>query len=293
MQFIAQMMLDERPVEWSARREAEGWAAISAGDHFWFRVHGSYPHQWVALGQFAATTSSVQLLSLFANNLVRSPVEFAYAALSMQQVSGGRFEAGLGAGWQRADCEPCGIPFPGPAERARRFKEAATVVRALLRTGKCSFEGEFYQIEVDSLPMVVDPPPPLVLAVGGPWTLRHVAPLADVVEVVAFAHVLRDGRISGRAWSSGGPEDIGAAVDRARAANSLAPIQIGAFVAVGNSPEVRQFEDLFAGGSQEGLAGEPRRVAETLLSFERFGVSRCSLSELVPGSYERLAPFLT
>lgn len=252
--FVVQMMMDEQPAPWARARKAEGWAAISVGDHFAF-LSGKYPHVFVALGQFAAVTSSVRLVSLFNNNLVRSPVEFAYAALSLQDASGGRFEAGLGAGWQRSDCEPVGIPFPEPAPRARQLREAATIARSLLHEGSCSFRDEFYDIEVEQLPMQCASPPPLVLAVVGLWILRHVAPLGDIVEVVAFTHVLRPARISGRACTTGTPSDIATMVERARAANPAAPIQLGLFVAAGDSPRVRQCEQLFAGGAQEGLAG--------------------------------------
>lgn len=83
----------------SFAREAEqaGFAGVSCSDHF-FRT-SAYPHMWVTLAAMAAATERVFLTSSFANNLFRSPVEFAQASLTMQALSDGRFEAGLGAGW--------------------------------------------------------------------------------------------------------------------------------------------------------------------------------------------------
>jgi alkanesulfonate monooxygenase SsuD/methylene tetrahydromethanopterin reductase-like flavin-dependent oxidoreductase (luciferase family) len=292
VEHFAQVMSD-RPdaVTWLRRREAEGWHGVSVGDH----IAGAdlpYPHAWVTVGQWAAASTDVRIATAFGNNLIRSPVEFAHAALTAQAASDGRFEAGLGAGWSAADVEPCGMRLPTGPERARRYLEAAVIVRDLLQRRACSFHGEFYDIEVAGLTLRVADPPPLVLAVGGPWVTEHVGPLADRLEVVPFAHVIRAGAFDVPAFARGSPRDVVHAVDRARAVNPAAPIHLGLFVAAGQDAHVDRWVAAFAGGPLEGLAGEPARVADTLAAYAELGVSRCTLSALTPRTYENLASAL-
>jgi alkanesulfonate monooxygenase SsuD/methylene tetrahydromethanopterin reductase-like flavin-dependent oxidoreductase (luciferase family) len=292
MEFMVALMPGETDrLGWLRQREDEGWFGVSLGDHV--APNGrSFPHLWVTLTELAMASSSLRIASLFANNLYRSPVEFAHAALTLQAVSGGRFEAGLGAGWAAKDSDASGQPFPGPAERARRYQEGATIASAVLHDGRCSFHGEFYDIELDDIALDVASPPPLVVGVGGPWVTDHVAPLADRVEVVPFAHVFRSGEVDMAAWSTGSTDDVRRAVDRARRANPDAPIGLGVFVAVGNGERVARAVQLFGDGSSKGLAGDARLVAETLLGYRELGVSRCTICELVPQSVEQLAPML-
>src|SRR6476659_8881671 len=79
---------------------------------------GLWPHPFVLLGAMAAATSRVALMTATANNLVRSPVETAQAAITLNDLSQGRFALGLGAGWNRNRIEAMGIEFPSPRARA-------------------------------------------------------------------------------------------------------------------------------------------------------------------------------
>ena len=128
------------PVAWAEAREAEGWPVISASDHLW-DTSRAYPHWAVTLTQLAMTTTSCRVASSFANNLLRSPVEFAQAAFALHRASGGRFEAGLGAGWSEGEITGTGQRYPTPSERAGRYAEAMHVVRTLFDTGACTFAG--------------------------------------------------------------------------------------------------------------------------------------------------------
>src|SRR5262245_60623264 len=124
------MTVDVDPVTWAQTREAEGWQVLGCADHFWTGTR-AYPHSWVTLGAMAAATSRSLLTTSFANNLFRSPVEFAQASLQMQIVSGGRFEAGLGAGWTKEEAVGASLHYPEPSERAGRLIEAVQIVRQL------------------------------------------------------------------------------------------------------------------------------------------------------------------
>ncbi|NIR99166.1 MAG: LLM class flavin-dependent oxidoreductase, partial [Gammaproteobacteria bacterium] len=85
---------------------------------------------FVAATQMACATTHTRITTSFCNNLFRSPVEFAQAALSLQAASDGRFEAGLGAGWLQDEIEAMGDVYPSGPERVSRYVEALTVVRS-------------------------------------------------------------------------------------------------------------------------------------------------------------------
>jgi alkanesulfonate monooxygenase SsuD/methylene tetrahydromethanopterin reductase-like flavin-dependent oxidoreductase (luciferase family) len=295
MEFVVAMAGSSHPAraaEWFAARQDEGWHGVSVGDHLSSgSTGGPYPHVWATLGHWAALGGCLLLTTTYANNLVRSPVEFVHASLTVQAMSGGRFEAGLGTGWREADLG--GSPVPDPPSRARRYREAMVIARDLLKTGTCSFHGDFYDVEVtDQALPAVEPPPPLVAAVGGPWVIDNVSPLADRVEVNPIFRVGRQGYVVPADWAQGSPQDIGRQVERVRAANPDVAVQIGLFVAAGGGPAVDAVAQLVAGGPLDGLVGEPGRVADALLGFQDLGVDRLTLLELAPGTYRALAPLL-
>ena len=130
------------PAGWARAREAEGWHGVACADHFFSvgRSVRAFPHVWASLGAMAAATSRVRLQPAFGNNLLRSPVELAQAVLMVHAQSGGRAEAGVGAGWSKVEVDAVGLPFPEGAVRARMLREAILIVRDLVQTGVCRFE---------------------------------------------------------------------------------------------------------------------------------------------------------
>ena len=156
------------------------------------------------------------------------------------------------------------------------MSEAMLISRDLLKTGTCSFHGEFYDLEFTDQPLpAAEPAPPLVAAVGGPWVIDNVAPLADRVEIMSMFRLGRSGAgMRGTAeWSEGERDEIATLARRARAANPTAPLQVGVFLAAGTGAAVDGVARMYGGGPLEGLAGEPRRVADTLLAFKDFGIN--------------------
>src|SRR6478735_718799 len=147
MEYVAQFSSagGQQPEAWAGEREAEGWAGISSADHIG-GSGGTWPHIFVTLARFINATHRVKVYPAFANNLARSPVEFAQAALALQEASNGRYEAALGSGWERSEIVGLGFDYPEPAARARRFREAVVIARSLLRDGACEYDGEFYTI---------------------------------------------------------------------------------------------------------------------------------------------------
>ena len=153
------------PQAWARQREAEGWDVISVADHYWMEV-GPSPHCFAALGANGAVTSRARLGTGFANNLFRHPVEFAQAALTMQEISGGRFEAMLGAGWSGEELRRTGQALPSTRERAERLVEAMQIVRGIFDGRPFTFEGEHYSVDLGARDHVALAPPTLVASVG-------------------------------------------------------------------------------------------------------------------------------
>jgi alkanesulfonate monooxygenase SsuD/methylene tetrahydromethanopterin reductase-like flavin-dependent oxidoreductase (luciferase family) len=278
------------PVDWAVRREAEGWTGLAVADHIVAGDQGLW-HPVAVLGALAAATSRVTLATAYTNNLMRSPVECAQAALSLHALSGGRFELGLGAGWAMDEIVSAGLDFPIPRERAERFHEAAVIVHALLR-GPCRHEGAHYKVDLAAAGPVADPLPPLTAALGGPWTIRHIGPIVDRIEINPAGRAIRGGRTDFSIVAATMPDDVRSLIALARESNPRAQIGLGMFVAPGEGPTVDALRGAFGAGFAAGMAGPPEQVARSLVALASYGVDRVTMVPLVTGSFERLAPFL-
>lgn len=126
--------------------EALGFASISVGDHL-----GYFP-PLTACAIVAEATTRVRLGPLVLNNDFRHPVVLAHEAAALADLSGGRFELGLGAGYARREYERAGIPFASRAVRVARLGESATILRGLFSGEAVSFVGEHYVIREQALP---------------------------------------------------------------------------------------------------------------------------------------------
>ncbi len=292
MEFVANFLTAEEPVvEWARRREDEGWHVLGCADHF-FSPNRAYPHIWVTLATFAAATSRVRLTSSFANNLVRSPVEFAQAALQMQAVSNGRFEAGLGAGWDREEAVAVGIDYPGARDRAARYAEAFEIVRRLLTDGACVFRGAHYDVNIPVLGPRLVSPPPLVASLGGDWTIRHIAPSADRVELQLISSANRGGTLDASLLAAIPRSHVDELIAKVRAVNPTADLGVFVLCSVGDDERTRSWEDRLDGSFMGGFFGSPTKVASSLHQLAGAGVTRVQLSPFSEHSFELIAPHL-
>ena len=277
---------DDDPIEFARSAEALGFHGVSASDHFFRR--SAYPHVWVTVAAMAMATSRVVVGTSFANNLFRSPVEFAQASLTMQRLSAGRFEAGIGAGWLAAEVRGGGLQFPEPAVRARRYREAVQIVGQLFRDGCCQFEGEFYSIDVPVIGPHCPLAPQLAVSVGGPWTMRNVAPLADRVELKP-GRATRGGDLDMATLASVTREEIAGMVSEVREVAPDVPIGLFTMIAAGDAHEVAHVASALGDGLYSTFVGEPAKVLDGLRSLEDLGIDRVQVSEFVKGSALRLA----
>ena len=279
------------PVVWATAREAEGWPVLAAADHLWDATR-AYAHWAVTLTQFAMCTTRPLITSSFANNLLRSPVEFAQAALSLQRASNGRFEAGLGAGWAADEITGIGLRYPTPGERAGRYAEAMHVVRSLFRDGHCRFTGTYLDVDVPGIAPVVAKPPPLVASVGGPRTIREVVPLVDRVELKLSSAATRSGRLDIGTLATVDLDHLKSLVDQVRALRPDVPLGVFVMVGCGTDPRVAALGKALSGTFMGSLVGEPERVAEVVRSFAALSISRVQLTPYSADTLSLLAPHL-
>lgn len=293
MEYVANFMsCDQDPAAWARAREAEGWQVLGCADHLW-SGRRPFPHVWVTLATMAAATTTARLATSFANNLLRTPVEFAQASLQLQAVSGGRFEAGLGAAWTRDEIEGAGLRYPGTGERAERYGEAMTVVRRLFDDGACTFTGRHYSIDVPRLgPRPSMGPPPLVASLGGPRTIRLVAPIVDRIELKLISAATRDGALELPKLAEIPEQHLHDLVGLVRAQNPTAPLGVFILCSVGDDDMTRHVSALLGDTFLGRFFGEPAKVADAFRSLAAAGVERVQVSPLTDASFELLAPEL-
>ena len=163
-------------------RQAEGlgYDVFSVPDHF-----DVGPAPMVALGFAAEATTTLRVGTMVLANDFRHPAALAKEAATLDVLSGGRFELGIGAGWQRSDYHSSGIAMDRPGVRIERLGEALTIIKGLLAGETVTFSGQHYAINgLEGLPEPVRPGgPPLFVAGGSERVLRLAARTADIVGV--------------------------------------------------------------------------------------------------------------
>jgi alkanesulfonate monooxygenase SsuD/methylene tetrahydromethanopterin reductase-like flavin-dependent oxidoreductase (luciferase family) len=155
--------------------EDQGFDSIWLGEHLLYRWPDRPPRgpweAWTELAAIAAVTNRVEFGPLVACTNFHNPALLAKQAATIDEISGGRFVLGLGAGWNETDFRAFGLPFD---HRVDRFEEAYTIIRGLLQDGAVDFEGRFYQArDCELLPRGSRPGgPPLLIGSNGPRMLR-------------------------------------------------------------------------------------------------------------------------
>jgi probable F420-dependent oxidoreductase len=189
----------------AARRiESLGFSTLFLRDHF-DRQLGPI----AAMAAAAAVTDQLRVGTLVHANDYRHPVILAKELATIDHLSNGRMEIGLGAGWMAPDYEQAGMPFDPPGTRVSRLEEAVTIVKALMAGGPVTVHGDHYTVTDHELyPLPVQNPPPLMIAGGGPRMLRLAAREADIIG-------LNPARKSNAAWEDQNlPDATAAATDR-------------------------------------------------------------------------------
>ncbi|MGZ7023351.1 MAG: LLM class flavin-dependent oxidoreductase, partial [Ilumatobacteraceae bacterium] len=197
-------------------------------------------------------------------------------------------EAGLGAGWQEDELHATGQRYPDGPTRAAMYREAIEIVRDLLRTGTSTFDGDHYNMRVPALGPKSPSPPQLVAAVGGAWTIRHVTPLVDRVEL-KIGRSTRGGRLDWSALGSVSVDEVRMMVERVREVRADVPVGLLVFVAVGTDQRIRDLEERLGDGLFGTFVGESRKVAGSIRALAEVGIDRIHVQEWTKGSIPALA----
>ena len=133
--------------EMARTAEAIGLDSVWLGDHLLYGGDGSPSRgpweAWTMLTAIAACTERVAIGPLVACTSFHNPAMLAKQAATLDEVSAGRLILGLGAGWNETEYRAFGFPYD---HRVSRFEEAFTIIRTLLREGRCDFDGTYYQL---------------------------------------------------------------------------------------------------------------------------------------------------
>lgn len=272
------------------RTEDLGYESLWRSDHF-FSLMGhperSALETFTSLTLTAAETSRLRFGPLVAPVTFRHPSLVARMAAAIDQLSGGRFVLGIGAGWNVPEHEAFGLPFPPVGVRMGMLEESIQVIRALEAPGKARFAGRYYRLEdAEMHPKPLQKPLPLLVGGGGEKrTLRIVARYADEWNLVAAtpqrvreksavlerycADERRDPTTIARSLMTGFVigEDAAALTRRLAALREILPT-------LGQGPD----DELLAALRGRGwLVGRPAEVAEQLGALATAGVQRVML----------------
>ena len=275
--------------------ESLGYSTLSIPDHF-----GDQLGPVAALMAAADATTTLRVGSLVFDNDYRHPVVLAKEAATLDLLSEGRLEFGLGAGWLASDYEQAGIPFDPPGIRIDRMAEALAIIKSFFSGGSVTFSGAYYKVDgLEAWPAAVQKPhPPIVLGGGGRRMLGLAAREGDIVSV---NYKLDEGRVNRKLVRTGFAEatDEKLAWIKEAAGDRLSQIELGVTIFVANVTDDR---DVVAGAMAAGLGAEPKdvldmphfligtieQIVEDLVARrERYGISYV----VVPGeAAESLAP---
>jgi len=182
--FGVQVTTAESATAWreKARKiEDLGYSTLFMPDHF----DGTPLAPMVAIAFAAEATSTLRVGHLVLGNDYKHPAIVAKEAATIDLLSDGRLELGIGAGWMIADYAQLGIPYDSAGTRIARLDEAVQVIKGCFADGPFDFAGEHYTITgYDALPAPVQRPhPPIVIGGGGPKVLRLAGRHADIVGI--------------------------------------------------------------------------------------------------------------
>jgi len=146
------------------------------------------------LAALAARTTTIRVGVLVSSNTFRHPALLAKEAVTVDHISHGRLELGIGAGWYVPEHQVFGLDFPAPAELVGRFREAVEIVDHLLRNDVTTYAGTYYHLsEAPMRPRPVQQPrPPLTLGAHGPRMLRICAEYADTCNSFGTVEQMRE-----------------------------------------------------------------------------------------------------
>lgn len=281
-------------VQKARKIEDLGYSTLLIPDHF-DNQFAPVP----ALTAAAMATTTLRVGGLVFDNDYRHPLVFAKEMATLDVLSNGRVEVGIGAGWMKSDYDASGIAYDRPGVRISRLDEALTIIRGLFGADPVDFAGKHYTITGhNGLPKPVQQPPPIMVGGGGRRVLQMAARKADIV---AVNFNLEPGAVNRQVMQTGDAPatDEKIAWIREAAGDRFAALELNVTVFVSVVTDTRDavIEQIAKGfglspadalQSPHLLVGSAGQIAETLQERrERFGFSYIALSG---DGFEAMAP---
>lgn len=265
--------------------EAAGYSAFFRSDHFIAMSGDGLPgptDSWVTLGGIARETTSIRLGTLVTSATFRYPGPLAIAVAQVDEMSGGRIELGIGAGWFEAEHKAYAIPFPALGERFDRLTEQLNIITGLWTTSSgetFDYAGAHYAVaESPALPKPVQSPhPPIIIGGAGAKRTPTLAARFAAEFNIPFAPL---------ETAEAQFERVASAVaDAGRAAESMTYSAAFVICAGRNEQEIsrraaaigREVDEL---RSNSPLVGTPAEIADKLGAYLKIGVQRVYLQVL-------------
>jgi probable F420-dependent oxidoreductase len=217
-------------LETARRAEAEGFATFLIRDHLVDGPFGPQYAPWSTLATVAAATTRLRVGTMVIDNDFRHPTVLAKEVTTLDQLSGGRVELGLGAGFLREEYQRAGLPFDANSVRVDRLAEALPVLDGLLRGEAVTYHGQHYELDgfVNFPPPVQTPRPRILVGGGGPRMLSIAATCADAVTLLPSS--LHTGELTDSAQARG-PDNVRRQLEivRTAAGERLAALELSLF----------------------------------------------------------------
>lgn len=282
-------------IELARRIEDQGYSTLTMPDHFDDQLAPN-----VALMAAADATDRLRIGALVWCNDYRHPVVLAKEAATLDLLSEGRLELGIGAGWMRSDYDEAGMAYDRPGLRIERMVETVEILKGLFAEGPFSYDGRHYTISgLDGTPKPVQRPyPPFLIGGGGPRFLRLAGQLADIVGInpnLSAGAITPD--VGTDATAERYREKISWVREAAGSRFDEIELQVRAFFVI-VTDDRQGTADALAGGvgltadealaSPLGLIGTAEQITETL--FERREAYGFSYVVVGDDQYEAFAP---
>jgi alkanesulfonate monooxygenase SsuD/methylene tetrahydromethanopterin reductase-like flavin-dependent oxidoreductase (luciferase family) len=269
--------------------ESEGLYSFARSDHLAWSPEPApeATDAFASMGGLARDTDTVRLCVLVTPITFRHPAIIAKNAVTIDQMSGGRFDLGVGTGWNDFEHDALGIPFPEATERWARFEDALGYLEAAFGEGRGTHSGPFYSLDLDVRPK----PRGIRLIVGGSGP-RRTPTLAGAKadEYNTFICPVEEARAKIQLMRE-------AAGDRVVEATMMGPVTVAAtdaeladLVSAAAGRRNITSDELTLRWHKEGrLFGTPTQVSEKIAALEDAGVERLYLQWLDLADYDGLA----
>lgn len=217
---------ESSPVAVARRAEELGFDVVLVSDHV-----GPGLSPLVALSAMAQATERIRLGTLVLNSDMRNPVQLAWEAATLDRVSEGRFELGVGAGHTPQEYGATGIRFEDPRHRKARLMESIEVIRRLLDGEVVTYHGEHLHVDEAQIDASRQKHLPILVGGNGAALLGHAGAHADIVGLQGLGRTRPDGHRHAAKWD---PFWLTAQIDQVRngAGNRFGDLELNALVQV-------------------------------------------------------------